>query len=621
MHNRSTSSSAIKYIHLIKSAFLLVFCFALTCFPVLGFSLLTATPALGADIPLSTQGSVRYNLVEEPLSEFLPRFFSDNSRSVILSDKLLQDKRTLNGPRQGSAEKVFRSIEQSNALASYYDGNTFFIYKSEEIMHQFYTIDASHINYLRQSIHRLNSYSNDKTNHVRIDRYTGLTEVNGVPRYIDRFRELMRTVVQKSGETVFRYYPLKYAWATDRTFTAGGKQVTIPGVASILKEVIYGASGPYRDNQQTSSPHQKKPHFVRTRPNSDSSNRLKSNKSSTENYSSPIIVTSNSNTRQSQANIVADPQHNAIIIRDTPDRIPLYEDLLASLDIPTKIIEIEATIIDVNIDKLKQAGVEWRYGKDNKETMFANPNSKTDFLNALGAGSVANLNQIPGFQLGAIIGDRKRFITRVNMLESQGVLSVSSRPRVATLNNLEAVIESSRSLFVPVSGAYDAELFEIFSGTVLKVTPHVIETETGTKIRLIVSVEDGSVDTTGINGNPVSTRNAVSTQAMIQAGHSLLLGGLVREQQISQQHKVPLLGDIPLLGRLFKSKSTTSIHTERLFLISPRLLSPNGSEQHLSNLPGPAGAMAMKTLKQQRNLMDCEENCNEVYDVKAIHQF
>ncbi|MBV1884329.1 MAG: type III secretion system outer membrane ring subunit SctC [Pseudomonadales bacterium] len=565
------------------------------------FFLVYATTVQGNTAPLSQKKLARYNLMEEPLTEFLSRFFSENNMRATLSHELEQDKRTLNGPRSGSPKDIFHSIERSNSLASYYDGHAIFIYKANEITQQFYTIDHNRIAQLKRSIQRLDG--NNRSNSIRIDSETGLTEVNGVPRYQSRFRQLMRAVIQKSGETVFRYYPLKYAWATDRTFTAGGKEVTISGVANIMKEVIHGGThqsyatgrlsndknidsrlnGMTQNTKKTSRPgiqSNTRQHQSLRGANDTFSNSFNNTLNNTSNNS--LHNRSSHYPSQSQANIVADPQHNAIIIRDTKDRIPLYEDLLATLDIPTQIIEIKATIIDVNIDKLKSSGVEWRYGKSDRESLFASAGTKSDFLKALSGGSIANVGQVPGLQLGAIVGNRNQFIARLNLLESKGVLSVSSRPTVSTLNDLEAVIESSRSLYVPVSGAYDAELFEVFTGTVLKVTPHTIDTSTGIKIRLIVSVEDGIVDTTGYNGNPITTRNAVSTQTIIQAGHSLLLGGLVHEQQRSQQHKVPLLGDIPLLGRLFRSKSTTSIHTERLFLISPRILSTDGSEQHLT---------------------------------------
>jgi type III secretion protein C len=278
--------------------------------------------------------------------------------------------------------------------------------------------------------------------------------------------------------------------------------------------------------------------------------------------------------------IVASSQQNAIIVRDYPNRIYLYKNLIAALDTPSQIVEIEATIMDVNTDKLRNLGIEWRYSgnESNGEVMFTKDATKKNFIDTLAGNSVSVLDQIPGFQIGAIIGDKNQFIARINALEEEGVVSVSSRPKVATLNDLEAVIESSTSFYVPVNGAYDVDLFQVLTGTVLRVTPHLITHDWGTQIRLIVAIEDGSV--AGVNnGIPVTKRHAVTTQALVNTGHSLLLGGLVREEEEASDYKVPYLGDIPWLGNFFKSQFKSKGQSERLFLISPRIVAPDGSDQ------------------------------------------
>ncbi len=150
------------------------------------------------------------------------------------------------------------------------------------------------------------------------------------------------------------------------------------------------------------------------------------------------------------------------------------------------------------------------------------------------------------------------------------------------MNDLDAVIESGQALYVPVEGAFDSDLFKVQSGTVLRVTPHVIQNEFETEIRLLINVEDGTVDiTSDENGNsvPMSTRNSVITQAIVQSGTSLLLGGLVREQASTVVQKVPLLGDIPLVGRLFRNNVDENQRTERMYLISPRIISAQGASE------------------------------------------
>jgi type III secretion protein C len=167
---------------------------------------------------------------------------------------------------------------------------------------------------------------------------------------------------------------------------------------------------------------------------------------------------------------------------------------------------------------------------------------------------------------------------------------------VATLNDLEAVIESSRSLYVPVKGAFEVDLFQVFAGTVLRVTPHVINDGPQTRIRLIITVEDGTVDmlpSAVVSGEvPVATRNAVNTQAIINSGHSLLLGGLVRDEESVTIRKVPFLGDLPVIGWLFRSEAKGSRRSERMFLISPRLIT---SEGEYSSTTGRLSTDAIRT--------------------------
>jgi type III secretion protein C len=113
----------------------------------------------------------------------------------------------------------------------------------------------------------------------------------------------------------------------------------------------------------------------------------------------------------------------------------------------------------------------------------------------------------------------------------------------------------------------------------------LIEDNGRRRIRLLVSVEDGSLQmntqatstttgqtTTTQQAIPLVTRNAVNTQAIIDAGQGLLLGGLVRHETTRTTNKIPFLGSIPLLGHLFRSDSVSREDTERLFLISPRVI-------------------------------------------------
>jgi type III secretion protein C len=319
--------------------------------------------------------------------------------------------------------------------------------------------------------------------------------------------------------------------------------------------------------------------------------------------------------------IVADPYRNAVIVRDTPDSMPLYAELVRQLDVEPRIVQLEATIIDVDRRKLRDIGVDWRWRNGKTAVGFGtdriDPNTgrvvpyQDDFLRALGLDSIDALpEKNPGLQIGGIIGDSYKFIARINALADEGVTNVVSRPQVITLNDTEAVMENTRTLYVPVNGAYEVDLFNVVAGTILRVTPHLVNEDGHMRIRLLVSIEDGDVQisatsTSGAVVNyPTVTRAAINTQAIINENESLLLGGLVRNLSGTDVDKIPVLGDIPVLGALFRREQKQHERTERLFLISPRLVALNDIAEQTPNLNRPVTIGNLETDSELRDRAD-----------------
>jgi type III secretion protein C len=137
------------------------------------------------------------------------------------------------------------------------------------------------------------------------------------------------------------------------------------------------------------------------------------------------------------------------------------------------------------------------------------------------------------------------------------------------------------------------------------------------RIRLMLAIEDGAVDMLQYGGAgsdvPVATRHAVNTQAIINAGHSLLLGGLVRDEEVQTTRKVPLLGSLPVIGGLFRSETKSQRKSERMFLISPRLVAydgePGGANSPLSQLSPTTQDWVKRT---------CQGNCVEEYGSQGL---
>ena len=208
--------------------------------------------------------------------------------------------------------------------------------------------------------------------------------------------------------------------------------------------------------------------------------------------------------------------------------------------------------------RLRDLGVDWSYQSDDTQAQ-------------LGGGAV--LQQDGGLLLNTVLGDPRRFFASINALAESGSAQVVSRPQVLTLSNLEAVLQTDQSFFVRVAGNEEVDLFNVSVGTSLRVVPNVVGSKDDPQIRLLVTIEDGEIEPDfAVDNIPIVERSSLSTQAIIFNGESLLIGGLVRDSTSTDTTKVPLLGDVPAVGRLFKRTVELETSTERLFLISPRIV-------------------------------------------------
>lgn len=174
-------------------------------------------------------------------------------------------------------------------------------------------------------------------------------------------------------------------------------------------------------------------------------------------------------------------------------------------------------------------------------------------------------------------------LARVNLLENEGSAQVVSRPTLLTQENAQAVIDHHETYYVKVTGKEVAELKGITYGTMLRMTPRVLTQGDKSEISLNLHIEDGNQkpNSSGIDGIPTISRTVVDTVARVGHGQSLIIGGIYRDELSVALSKVPLLGDIPYLGALFRRKSELTRRTVRLFIIEPRIID-EGIAHHLA---------------------------------------
>lgn len=305
-------------------------------------------------------------------------------------------------------------------------------------------------------------------------------------------------------------------------------------------------------------------------------------------------------------------EQNSLVVIDYPENVERVKEYLDMIDVPSQQVMIEARVVEVKLQKEHALGVNWQLLADKKHMPFGQYDlgssaSLGQFTDGLKQNiAYKNTNYLPiigttsesPFTFG-IFDENINVIlqTLANSLDT----NVLSAPRVATVNNREAQIKVIQSLpwaepDVQVSGesgsvtvSWKINFEEV--GIILKTTPIINDNGNITMV-LNPEISDKTSDysltvtqgTTSIPYTiPVIDKRSASTKVVVKNGQTLIIGGLIKEKSTKGETKVPLLGDMPFLGYLFKSKKDTVDKSELLIFISPTIISPDESTRMRKN--------------------------------------
>ena len=273
---------------------------------------------------------------------------------------------------------------------------------------------------------------------------------------------------------------------------------------------------------------------------------------------------------------------NSLLVKDTQDRLDEIRALIRQLDIPVKQVMIEARIVNINSNYAKELGVKWGGARDFSKTdgkAFGVGGAGTVAGNAGGSSLLVENNPFVDFSTGNEGAAKLAlgFATNSTILnlELSAILSDGggediSQPKVITADKTEAIIKSGTE--IPYEEKTSSGATSVaFKDAVLElaVTPQI--TPEGSII-MSVNVKNDSKDSETVNGVPIIKKNEVSTQVLVKDGETIVLGGVFTQTKSNTQAKVPLLGDLPLVGSLFRSKSDKSTKKELMIFITPRII-------------------------------------------------
>jgi len=414
------------------------------------------------------------------------------------------------------------------------------------------------------------------------------------------------------NDQVVRVFFLKHAWADDTDLGSGENVQSIPGVATILSEMVMqnrmddhqlalgtGSGAAVRDTIPPVD-EEKDLKSLRNLRGADRKSALedlrrdaKEQMELDRRVAAPLNAEARAMPKtpstEIEPRILADARSNAVIIRDAAYRMPYYEKTIKELDKPLQLVELHAAIVDVNVDYSSSLGMRWGgvgSGGNSTTTGGGSNVTTTDSGDVPSSSDFPNLISASGMTLSTIYSNGSDyFVAQVSALESKGKGRVLGRPSVLTIDNTSARLESSTTFYVRIVGTEVVDLQSVSSGTVLDVTPHII-TEEGqpSQIKMAITIEDGSEPDNGSVDSDIPAvvkKTTIRTQGIVAEGQSLLIGGYYYETISDDETGVPVLMDVPALGNLFKTKSKTSSRMQRLILISPKLISLSSK----SNVP------------------------------------
>jgi type III secretion protein C len=387
--------------------------------------------------------------------------------------------------------------------------------------------------------------------------------VEGPPAYVAVIERTVAELPPPPPPQQVRVFRLQHASVDDRTIQYRDRQITTSGVANILRSLI---SGEGKAGTTTQMIEMAAPLRAAIPPLSTTESDPPPPASPPKDKPSAGGTRSSAGSIGGGAVIQADSRLNAIIVRDKPENMPIYEQLIALLDTPSSLIEIEAMIVDVNRTKVSKLGVDWGARAGRFAGGFgqpATPPGATTMTLVNGAG-VNPTTVIPS--AGAFL------MARVDAMEGDGDARIVSRPSVLTTDNLGALIDLSETFYVQSTGERVANVTPITVGVTLRVTPHIIEQNGARAVQLIVDIEDGAIQDLQIQNLPTVRRSTIGTQAVVAENGSLVIGGFNSETDVRQKDGVPLLGKLPGIGALFSKTSTDVEKRERLFMITPRIV-------------------------------------------------
>jgi len=287
-------------------------------------------------------------------------------------------------------------------------------------------------------------------------------------------------------------------------------------------------------------------------------------------------------TNKSEISIIADLATNALVITATPEEYAVLIRVIEKLDIPREQVLVEVLIAEVSFTRTMELGVEWRVADDLNGNTAVFAGSNFGELNQLVANPAASPN---GLVVGAI-GETISFGelefpslgALITALKTDSDINILSTPTIVTTDNKEAEIIVGQTVPFQTSQKFDSNNQPLYTfdyrdvGLTLRLTPQInsnnfVKMDIFSKLEALVANSLGTQELA-----PTTLKRQANTTVVVKDGHTVVIGGMIRDDKINQVNSVPFFGSLPIIGPLFRSTSTRTEKNNLLIFLTPHVI-------------------------------------------------
>ena len=480
----------------------------------------------------------------DSLNSFFEAMSTKLNKTVVVSKSASRKK--INGNFNfRDPEALLDRLASQLGVIWYSDGQTIYIYDAEEIRNSVISLQNISLSAFKSFLKEAGLY--DSRYPLKGDEQNGIVYISGPPIFVSIVTKTAALIDKQNndiemGRLKIGVFRLHNTFVNDRTYQLRDQSIVIPGIATVIEKLL-------TSEQQNLTGVQGG--MLRASGSNIASEALSGN-SSTDNemyIDEARDSTTSSSTPISDIKVISYPDTNSLLVKGTAEQVDFIGALIRLLDVAKRHVELSLWIIDLNKNDLEQLGVAW-----GGSTSFSN---KLDM--ALNQTLVSTLDGV-------------HFLASVYALEKKNQARIVSKPVLMTQENVPAIFDNNRTFYTKLIGERNSSLAHVTYGTMISVLPRF---SADGEIEMSLNIEDGNEEKQSVSGNedsvlPEVGRTHISTVARVPQGKSLLIGGYTRDSRTKDVQKIPLLGDIPLIGGLFRYENQNQNNVVRVFLIQPK---------------------------------------------------